>query len=381
MYFNRNIEEAILESAETYPVITITGPRQSGKTTLIKHLFKDKAYYNLEFPDVMERIKADPRAFFSANKEGAIIDEVQKLPELMSYIQGIVDEEGIPGMFILTGSNHFSLMKELSQSLSGRTALFNLLPFALNEIESVRNHETDKLILAGFYPAIFTKKIKAYNLYQNYYHTYIERDVRNLINVKNISDFQKFVKLCAGRIGQIFNAASLADEVGVSVPTIKAWLSVLEASFVAFTLPPWYDKIKKRLIKSPKLYFYDTGLASYILGIETPEQLSRDPLRGNLFENLIVTEFIKRRYNKGRDFNFYFFRDNHGTEVDLIIPEGNAIKGVEIKSAQTFNNSFLKGLKALKKIYPERNRENILIYQGESFGFINDVDVRNYLDI
>lgn len=379
MYYRRKIEDAILSASKQFPVITVTGPRQSGKTTLVKELFRDKPYINLELPDVADSVQQDPRSFFNKYTEGAVIDEIQRLPELIRYIQGIVDEHKQPGMFVLTGSNQFMLLKQVTESLAGRVALFKLLPFCLSEIKTkLPDLLTDDLIINGFYPAVQAHDFPPYRTYQNYYETYLERDLRSMINIKNLSEFKKFVRLCAGRIGQIFNASGLASEVGVSVHTIKSWLSILEASYLVFLLQPWHDNINKRLVKSPKLYFYDTGLASYILGIENTIQLSRDPLRGNLFENMIVSEYYKRRYNKGLDARYFYFRDNHGNETDIVIPHGYELQGVEIKSSQTFNKEFLKGLHYLKKIYPERCTNNLLVYDGEDIGKIKDVDIVNF---
>ena len=382
MYIKRKIEDVIISAAKQFPVITITGPRQSGKTTLVRNVFKDKPYVNLELPDVSERIQQDPRSFFNKYKDGVIIDEIQRMPELMRYIQGIVDEHKQPGMFILIGSNQFMLLNQVTESLAGRVALFKLLPFSISELENViPNMQTDDWILKGFYPAVQINNFPPYITYQNYYETYLERDLRSMINIKNLSSFKKFVRLCAGRVGQILNTSTLSNETGVSVHTIKSWLSILEASFVIFLLQPWHDNINKRLIKSPKLYFYDTGLASYILGIENTNQLSRDPLRGSLFENLVVSDFFKKRFNKGLDARYYFYRDNHGNEVDLIIPQGYEMGGVEIKSSQTYNKDFLKGLTYFKKIYPERCKNNLLIYDGEDIGKIKDTEIINFRSI
>ncbi|PKP30330.1 MAG: AAA family ATPase [Bacteroidetes bacterium HGW-Bacteroidetes-16] len=382
MYIQREIEKAIVSFARQFPVIVVTGPRQSGKTTLVRNVFGDKPYFNLELPDVSDIIQQDPRSFFNKLTNGAVIDEIQRMPELLRYIQGIVDEVRQPGMFILTGSNQFMLMNQVTESLAGRVALFKLLPFSLSEVEDkLPSTLTDDLILNGYYPAVVANRFEPYRTYQNYYETYLERDLRSMINIKNLSDFKKFVRLCAGRVGQIFNASALANETGVSVHTIKSWISILEASYIIFLLPPWYDNINKRLIKSPKVYFYDTGLLSYILGIENKNQLSRDPLRGNIFENMVIAEFYKKRYNRGLDARYYFFRDNHGNEVDLIIPHGNEIQGIEIKSSQTFNKEFLKGLHYLKDIYPQRNIDNLLIYDGEDIGNVSDTEIINFRSI
>ncbi len=382
MYVKRNIEKAIVSSAKLFPVITVTGPRQSGKTTLVKNIFSDKPYFNLELPDVNERIQQDPRAFFNKLENGAVIDEIQRLPELIRYIQGIVDERKQAGLFVLTGSNQFLLLNKINESLAGRVALFKLLPFSLSELNSDGiQASTDELILKGLYPAVQANNFPAYQTYQNYYETYLERDLRNLLNIRELSSFKKFVSLCAGRTAQILNTASLSNETGVSANTIKSWLSILEASYVLFLLQPWYDNINKRLVKSPKIYFYDTGLVSYLLGIENQSQLSRDPLRGSLFENMIVVEYFKRRYNKGLDARCFYFRDNHGNEIDLVIPSGNKLESVEIKSSQTYHTSFLKGLNFFNKVYPERCKNKLLIYDGDDIGEINDTMILNFRSV
>ncbi len=378
-YFIRDIEKAIITASKSYPVVVVTGPRQSGKTTLVRHLFSDMPYINLEFPDVSDIIQSDPKAFFNKYKDGVVIDEIQRVPELIRYIQGIVDERKAKGMFILTGSNQFLLLNKITQSLAGRVALFKLLPLSLHEVgEQLAKADTNSIILTGFYPAVVSEKLPPYSIYQNYYDTYIERDVREMSNLKNLTDFRKFVRLCAGRTAQILNANAISNDIGLSVHTVKAWLSILEASYIIFMLPPWYDNIRKRLIRSPKIFFYDVGMACYLLGIENNTQLSRDPLRGALFENMVIMEFVKSRFNKGLDSRYHFYRDNHGNEIDLIVREANNIKGVEIKSSQTFHKDFFKGLNYLKKLYGDRCNDNMLVYDGENIGKINNIDVMNF---
>lgn len=378
MYIPRAIEKAILKAIKFFPVVVITGPRQSGKTTLVKNLFTDKDYVNLEFPDVSEQISEDPKAFFRQHPEGAIIDEVQRLPELIRYIQAYVDQNEAC-KFILTGSNQFLLMNQITESLAGRVAIFKLMPFSLKEIQSsIDKFDTDELLLKGLYPVIHTRQSPHKITYQNYYETYLERDIRNMMKIKNMNEFRKFVRLCAGRTGQIFNASALAGETGVAVDTIKSWISLLEASFVIYMLPPWHDNINKRLIKSPKIYFTDTGLLSYLLRIENTNQISRDPLRGSIFENMVINEFIKSKYNQGQNPELYFMRDNHGNEVDLIIPDGGEIKGVEIKSAVTFHSGFISGLFYLHRIYGDRNTRNMLIFDGDDIGTFKNVEVYNF---
>lgn len=367
----------MLSMAEAYPVVTITGPRQSGKTTLTKHLFTDLPYYSFENPDVRILAETDPRSFLHPISKGAVFDEIQNVPSIISYLQQIVDEHKMKKTFILTGSNNFSLVNHVSQSLAGRTAILKLLPFSLQEISSFLSRSTDEIMLQGFYPATFQSKLTPSKIYRNYYETYLERDLRQLIQVKDLSLFQKFIRICAGRIGNLFNASAIATEVGVSVKTIQSWTSVLEASYVIFRLPPYYENINRRLIKAPKLYFYDVGLAAYLLGIEETAQLERDPLRGALFENMVVMEFLKNRFNKGMDSNLYFYRDSHHSEVDLISKTANSLEAFEIKSAQTFHPDFLKGLFKFKKLF-EKLRKMALIYDGELQSQVKGVDVMNF---
>ncbi len=375
----RQIESLILQLVHQYPVITITGPRQSGKTTLVKQLFPDKTYVSLENPDQREFAENDPRAFLKRIKDGAILDEIQRVPRLLSYLQEIVDEQQKNGQFILTGSNQFLLMDNITQSLAGRTVLLKLLPFSLQEIgHLVSKLSTDELIYHGFYPGIYRNQLNPTIAYRSYYETYIERDLRLLINVKDLTLFQKFVRLCAGRIGQLFNASQLANEVGVSVPTIKSWLSILQASYIVFLLPPYFENIKKRLIKTPKLYFYDVGLATYLLGIESPQQVWRDPLRGALFENLVVVELVKTRFNQGLDANLFFYRDSHKNEIDVVFKQGSWLTTAEIKSAQTFAIHFLKGLIRFRELFPQRIQREFLVYDGEWEQEVEGVMVVNY---
>jgi len=366
MIITREIRNIALKLAAQYPVVTITGPRQSGKTTLVKTIFKDHAYFSLEDPDIRDLALNDPRAFLG-KKPRMILDEIQRAPGLLSYIQGTVDSKKANGKFILTGSHQFELMNSINQSLAGRTALLKLLPFSLTELGGIKKeHITDEYILQGFYPGLHDRKIECSTFYKNYFETYIERDLRQLINIKDLRLFRKFVKLCAGRIGQIFSANSIANDVGVSVPTINSWLSILEASYIVFLLEPYHASIGKRLIKSPKLYFYDTGLASWLMGIETLVQMERDPLRGSLFENMVIMEMIKARYNSGKDHNLYFYRDSNGNEVDALLISGSIIVPVEIKSASTFNSEFLKGINYIHRILPDSTGPGYIVYSGEA---------------
>lgn len=364
-YIKRDIEPEALKLIKGFPVLTITGPRQSGKTTLSRHLFPSFPYFNFENPDTRRFATQDPRNFLSGLTKGAILDEFQQVPDILSYLQQIVDEKRDKIRFILTGSNHLSVMDRVSQSLAGRTAILKLLPFSLHELKKDLPETTDDLLIKGFYPAVYADKIEAFKFYRNYYETYLQRDVRQLIQVRDLNLFDKFIRLCAGRIGNVLNISSLANDAGLSVTTIRHWLSVLEASFVLMLLPPFYDNISKRLIKSPKLYFYDTGLAVYLLGIMNREQMSRDPLRGAVFENMVIMEILKQRFNEGLDPSMFFYRDSHHVEVDLVLRRGNQLIPVEIKSSGTYHPDFLKGLNYFEKLFTKRVNESWLIYDGK----------------
>lgn len=363
-YIQREISAEVVRLSEHYQVIVITGPRQSGKTSLCKNLFSDFQYINLEDISIREQILTAPKAFLQQYSRGLIIDEAQHLPELFSYIQIIVDENE-DAKFILTGSSNFSLIQSITQSLAGRAALLTLLPLSLKEIGNTKNISTDTLILKGGYPAVWSKNIPIQDLSQNYYNTYIERDVRQLLNIKDIIRFQTFIRLCAGRIGSEFNASALSNEVGVSVPTIQDWLSILETSYILFRLPPFYRNIGKRLIKSPKIYFYDAGLACFLLGIENEGHLSTHPLRGALFENMVLLEFQKNRYNSGKNPNISFYRDKSQNEIDLIVEKGQQLFAYEIKSAKSFTKGFTKNLDYFRKTAGEDVVSTQVIYDGE----------------
>jgi predicted AAA+ superfamily ATPase len=342
----RKIEKILRELAKQYPVVTITGPRQSGKTTLCRYVFKNAHYVNLEAPDARKFAVEDPRGFLKQYGKNVVLDEIQRVPQLLSYIQTIVDENNKPGQFILTGSNHFGLMNWVSQSLAGRTAIITLLPFGYEEIQHIVPHDIDTLLYTGFYPRIYDKGLHPTQALADYVATYVERDVRQLAAIKDPYIFEKFLRLCAGRVGQLLNMQSLASDVGVSHTTIRAWISILEASYIIFLLQPWYGNVSKRLVKSPKLYFYDVGLATYLLGIENEKQMQRDPLRGNLFENMVIAEIIKYRFNRGKRSNIYFYRDSKGTEIDVLYEYGREVFPIEIKAGATVVDEFFKNIKA-----------------------------------
>jgi len=378
----REITKELVNLSKKYPVVTITGPRQSGKTTLVKNTFPNKKYFNLEAPDINELAISDPRAFLKMTENNAILDEIQNTPVLLSYIQGIVDENKKNGQFILTGSRQMELDEQITQSLAGRTALLKLLPFSIKELEKLRKgFSLDEFLLYGFYPRIHDRKLNPTKAYSNYYETYIQRDLRQLINIKQLRLFKKFVRLCAGRTGKIFVASNLANEVGVSVTTIQSWVSILETSYIIFMLEPFYANIKKRLIRSPKLYFYDVGLAVYLLGIENIKQVQRDPLRGALVENLVVADIIKTRYNLGQAHNINFYRDSHHNEVDVLFSSGSELYPIEIKSADTYNKEYLKNLKYISKIFPDKIDETYLVYTGDLEHKIKKTRLLNYRSI
>jgi uncharacterized protein len=374
----REMAPFLKKAAALYPVVTVTGPRQSGKTTLVRQVFPRRPYVSMEDPAVREMATLDPYGFFSRYPEGAIIDEVQRVPHLLSYIQTVVDEKKTKGRFILTGSQQFNLLAGITQSLAGRTIILKLLPFSCHEISMYRRFSTDELLLNGGYPAIYSDGLPALLFYQNYVETYIERDLRQLINIKDLNRFKRFLKLAAGRIGQLLNHNALAGEVGVTAKTVHAWISILEASFIAFLLPPYHENRGKRIIKSPKLYFYDPGLAAHLLGIESASQMGRDPLRGALFENLALCEMTKGDYNSGRNPDFYFYRDSNGVEVDIVRQDGHDLIPNEVKSSATFNRDFFKGLFAFRKLYDDRVTRQNLIYDGrtEKIGAIDLLNVR-----
>jgi hypothetical protein len=358
----REAEAEIRALATQYKAVAIVGPRQSGKTTLVRHIFSNKPYVNLENPDLRLYATDDPRGFLSNYPQGAVLDEVQRVPGLFSYLQQILDESEIKGMFILTGSNNFLLQENISQSLSGRVGYLSLLPLTLSEINDSQSN-SNQLIYKGGYPVLHGESVDPSKWYANYIRTYIERDVRLIKNISDLTTFERFLRLCAGRIGQLLNMSSLAVETGVDVKTIGAWLSVLETSFVLFRLQPYHENFKKRIVKMPKLYFYDTGLASALLGVENASQLALHPFRGSLFENMVILEIIKKRFNAGRPHNLYFWRDNLGNEVDLLIKYSNRLIPVEIKSGQTVTNEYFKGILFWNKI--TQTQGGYIIYGGD----------------
>lgn len=363
-YIYRKITPAIERGANYFPVTVITGPRQSGKSTLCRYIFADYAEYNLEDLALLERVTEDPKAFLSGCGEKVIIDEVQNAPSLFSYIQVEVDRNP-ERRFILTGSSNFALMEKITQTLAGRSVLFTLLPLSLDEVGKYSELPTDELLYNGFYPSVVTGMRPADLFYNAYNETYIERDVRQIKNIPDIFSFKKFMRLAAGRTGTEFNALQLGNEIGITSPTVKSWLSILQASYIAFALYPYYANINKRLTKTPKLYFYDTGLLCSLLGIENIAQLSTHPLRGAIFENLAVIELLKQRFNEGKPSNLFFYRENRGREVDIVREIGTQLDLFEVKSASTYNSSFAKNLKYLKTLLGDAIRQSAIIYDGD----------------
>lgn len=379
----RQAEAVLLDLAKGYPILAITGPRQAGKTTLARSAFPGKRYVSLEDLDEREFATQDPRGFLARFPDGAIVDEAQRCPNLFSYLQTRVDAELRMGLFVLTGSQQFGLMSNITQTLAGRVGLIQLLPFSLQELQAVDAPITnlDDVLWRGMYPPIYDRNLAPEKWFANYVMTYIERDVRQVVEVQNLSLFQRFIKMCAARVGQLLNMSSLAIDCGVSHNTIRSWLSVLEAGYVVFLLQPHHQNFGKRLVKTPKLYFHDTGLAAFLLGIRDAEHLSIHSARGALFENFVVSELIKHRYNQGLPSNLYFWRNNTGDEVDVVIEQGEKLLPLEIKSGQTFNADFLTGINKWMKIAGNVALTPQLVYGGSEQMTRNGVEVRSWKQI
>ena len=380
--FSRILSPHLTRLANQYPIVTLTGPRQSGKTTLCQAAFPDHEYINLEALSTREFANQDPQGFLARLTKGVILDEIQRAPNLTSYIQPIVDKENISGRFILTGSQQFEISQTINQSLAGRTALLKLLPLSYTELYATQSPKNiSELLYAGFYPRIFDKQLNPTEALSFYLSTYVERDIRSLLHIKELSTFERFLKICATQIGQLMNYTTIANDCGIDQKTVKSWLSVLEASFIIFQVQPHYQHFRKRLTKSSKLYFYDVGLASYLLGISNPEHLATHPLKGLLFENFIVTECIKNRFNNVKDNNIYFYRDHAGNEVDIILDYGNELYSIEIKSSETIHSDFFKGLYFYQNLAGDKNTKRFLIYAGNESYEINGVKIYAYKNI
>lgn len=366
----REVQTELIKLSKQFKAVAVVGPRQSGKTTLTRHVFKDKPYVNLENPDSRRFAVDDPRGFLMQYSSGAVIDEAQRAPELFSYLQQVLDDDKKRGKFILTGSNNFLLQESISQSLAGRIAYIYLLPFTLSELSVNKDSGLKTQLLKGSYPPVYDQKIDYDKWYPNYLRTYIERDVRQLKNIADLNIFERFLRLCAGRTGQLLNMSNLALETGIDGKTAGAWLSVLESSFILFRLFPYYRNFNKRIVKMPKLYFYDTGLICSLLGINSKAQLDLHPLYGSLFENLIVSEFKKHSLNRSKNESIYFWRDNIGHEADIIIEKSNRLFPVEVKSGKTITNEFFKGINYWKTI--SGIKDGGIVYAGDQ--------IQNYSD-
>ncbi len=365
-----------------YPVVTVTGPRQAGKTTLCRQVCADKPYANLEQPDLRERARADPAGFLGQFRDGAVLDEIQRAPELLSWLQADVDERGHPGRWVLTGSHNFDLMRGITQSLAGRTALLHLWPLSLAELASVgfapRTHGIDAVLFAGAYPRVHADALDPGVALADYFATYVERDLRELIELRQLDAFRRFVRLAAGRVGQLLNLSALAADAGVSAPTSQAWMSLLEASYIVHRLAPWHANLGKRLVKQAKLYFCDVGLAAWLLGVRNAGEIDTHALRGALFENLVVNEFVKHALNQGFAPTLHFFRDSNGLEVDLLVEYGVApgtIGLVEIKSGQTVQGEWMRPLNRVASLLGPRVARRMLVHGGAMAGQWGEVEL------
>jgi uncharacterized protein len=368
--------------SKKFPAVGLLGPRQSGKTTLAKELFPKKPYISFENQDNVLLATKDPRAFLNQYKSGAIFDEIQRVPQLLSYIQGVIDEQpNKVGLFIITGSQNLLLLENISQTLAGRIAFIHLLPFSYKELQTGKHGSIslNKLILNGGYPRLYDKKIKPVDYYPNYLLTYVERDVRQIKNITNLAMFQRFLKVCASRVGQEVNYTSIGNDTGVDQKTILSWFGILEASFIAFRLQPFYNNLGKRLTQMPKLYFYDTGLCCSLLEFESESHVNTHPLRGALFENLIILELLKSRFNNGQRSNLFYWRDRTGNEIDVLMDQSSQVVPIEIKTATTFTNDFLKGIKYWKKINPDV-KNSYVVFTGQNSS-IDFTDILNWKEI
>ncbi len=369
VFYARDLEKTLKRFAK-FPVVAILGPRQSGKTTLAKHAFKKHVFLDLDDLEIRNLIQRDPKGFLRKyeNKHGIIIDEFQNAPELLNYIKVVVDEKKRPGYFVLTGSQNFLVNEKISQSLSGRVGILTLLPFSLNELSKnklLKKGHPEKAIFRGCYPRVYIDDFEPKEVYPSYIQTYLERDVRQLINVTNLYTFQKFVKLCAARTGQLLNFSDIAVSCGISIPTVHQWLSILEASYIIFLLRPHWINFNKRITKTPKLYFYDTGLVCSLLEIDSPKSLLLNPHYGNLFECFIIADFFKQWFNQGSSAPIYFWRDKNGAiEVDCLIEQNATLTPIEIKSGETFTPHFFDSLSKWSTIAQQPHRNNYLVYAG-----------------
>ncbi len=355
----------IKQAARQFPIVSVMGPRQSGKTTLVRNAFPKADYVSFEDPDVRRDMEQDPRGFLTSFSKTLILDEVQRIPHVFSYIQAIADEHGKNGKFIFTGSQNYLLFEKINQSLAGRVAILKLLPLSFQELQGTRAGSLETVLQKGFYPALWKNRVNVPLYYSSYVNTYIERDVRQIQNIGNLTAFQNFLRLCAGRAGQIINLTSLGNDCGISHNTAKAWLSILESSFIVHLLPPYFENYKKRVVKSPKLFFYDTGLLCYLLGIDNPKLILQHYLKGALMENFAFAELAKQSFNRLRFADMYYWRDKTGNEVDFLIPKAGTKYLVEVKAGKTVQSDFFKGLEYFKKIHRGKDHlKTFLAYNG-----------------
>lgn len=352
MHIKRIIETKILDAIQNHKVLSLLGPRQSGKTTLARTLFPQFKYLNLELPETRLLAQTDPKALLAQSGPHIILDEIQRVPELLSYVQVYVDEPKSLWKFILTGSQSLEISKNISQTLAGRTQIFKILPLSYQELQTakIERSSLDEQLFFGFYPRIYNEKLDPTEWLGSYFETYVERDVRQLMNIKEMDEFNRFIRLCAGRVGQLVNYSQLGSEAGVTQPTAQSWLGLLRTTFILFTLSPHHKNFNKKIVKTPKIFFHDTGLLCYLLRIKNADQLNSHPLRGHIFENFVVAEYAKKYFNNGEESPLYFWRDQKGHEVDLIIDEGEFLFPIEIKSSSTFNKDFLTSIQYLNSL-------------------------------
>lgn len=381
-YINRKIESIVTEASQYFPVISVTGPRQSGKSTLLRHLFPDAVAYSLKDLNVREFAQNDPIAFLNNDKgKMMFIDEIQKVPALLDYMQGIVDEHP-DRKFCITGSSNLELLRGLSESLPGRAGVFELMPMTYDETRAEQQGKSlDELLFNGLYPAVCARKNTARLFYPSYVKTYLEKDVRDLLKIQDQLQFMRFMKLCAARVGSLFNASEVANEIGVDSKTVTRWLSVLQASYLITLLPPYFENVTKRVVKSPKLYFNDPGLACYLLDIESSKQLSRDKMRGCIFENFIVLEILKHRFNQGLENGVFFYRDSNQNEVDILLKQEGEITAIEVKSSSTYTAEFEKSLKKIQDYVKTPVARKIVVYSGDFENTAGDIKVVNYKNL
>jgi predicted AAA+ superfamily ATPase len=378
----RDASTKIKQLAKKFPAVGLLGPRQSGKTTLAKELFPKKPYVSFENQDNILLVTKDPRAFLDQYKTGAIFDEIQRVPQLLSYLQGVIDDQpNKVGLFIIAGSQNLLLLESISQTLAGRIAFIHLLPFSFTELASSKHgtQSLNKLILNGGYPRLYDRKIKPVDFYPNYLLTYVERDVRQIKNITNLAMFQRFLKVCASRVGQEVNYTSIGNDTGVDQKTVLSWFGILEASFIAFRLQPFYNNLGKRLTQMPKLYFYDTGLCCSLLELETESHVNTHPLRGALFENLIILELLKARFNNGQRSNLFYWRDRTGNEIDVLLDQSAQVVPIEIKTSATFTSDYVKGINYWKKINPNVKKA-FVVFTGKTAS-LDKISILNWKEI